>query len=119
MRHVSEGGVGVGVQVQACSRASSAAEEWRVATADLGRPTCILETRRVERRPQKSWESSEKPWPRMTRGRRRGGRGRGRARRRGGRVSGRGGRGRGLQRVRRGEAERVRGRERDAERQRK
>ncbi|KAK9129008.1 hypothetical protein Syun_017805 [Stephania yunnanensis] len=60
---------------------------------------------------------SEKPRPRMTRGRRRGGRGRGRARRRGGRVGGRGGRGRGLRRVRRGEAERVRGEgERDAER---
>lgn len=40
-------------------RTSSADEVWRLATAFLGRPKCILETKRVDRRPEKSAESSD------------------------------------------------------------
>ena len=32
---------------------------WRLATAFLGRPKCILETNRVDLRPEKSAESSD------------------------------------------------------------
>lgn len=40
-------------------RASSAVEVWRAAAAVLGRPKCILETKRVDRRPEKSAVSSD------------------------------------------------------------
>lgn len=40
-------------------RASSAEEVWRLAKAVLGRPKCNLETKRVDRRPEKSAERSD------------------------------------------------------------
>ena len=39
--------------------ASSAVEVWRAAAVVLGRPKCILETKRVDRRPEKSAASSD------------------------------------------------------------
>ena len=40
-------------------RASSAVEVWRATAVVLGRPKCILETKRVDRRPEKSAASSD------------------------------------------------------------
>lgn len=49
--------------VRAVLRASSAAELWREEeVVVLGRPKCILETKRVERRPEKSEESDLGVW---------------------------------------------------------